>query len=57
MHAGAGIVVADGRSEARETARVSDRKAALEARATGEGGGEEAGGWDACEGRNNDGGG
>lgn len=50
--------MADGRSEARETARVSDRKAALEARATGEGGGgEEAGGWDACEGRNNDGGG
>lgn len=40
-------------------ARVSDRKAALGARATGEGGGggEEAGGWDACEGRNNDGGG
>lgn len=45
---------ADGRSEARETASVSVRQAALEARATGEGGGEEAGGWD---GENNDGGG
>lgn len=49
--------MADGRSEAREMVGVSDRKVALEARATGEGGGEEAGGWDACEGRNNDGGG
>lgn len=53
MHTGAGIVVADERSEA----RLSDRKATLEARATGEGGGEGDGGWDACEGRNNDGGG
>lgn len=49
--------MADGRSEARGPARVSDRKEALEARATGEGGGEGAGGWEACEGRNNDGGG
>lgn len=49
--------MADGRSEARVPVRVSDRKEALEASARGEGGGEGAGGWEACEGRNNDEGG
>lgn len=53
-HVGAGFVAADGRSEAKEAARVSDRQVVLEVRGTGEGGGEGAGGREGCDGEYND---
>lgn len=45
-HVGTGFVVADGRSEAKEAGRVSDRQVVLGVRGTGRGGGEGAGGRD-----------
>lgn len=52
-HVGAGFVVTDGRSEAREAARVSDRRVALGVRVVGEGGGEGVGGRDGFDGEYN----
>lgn len=46
--------MADGRSEAKEAARVSDRQVVLEVRGTGEGGGEGAGGREHCDGEYSD---
>lgn len=46
--------MADGRSEAREAARGSDRQVVLGVRGAGGGGGEGAGGRDDCDGEYND---
>ncbi len=46
--------MADGRSEARDAARVSERQVVLGVRGAGGGGGEGAGGRDDCDGAYND---